>query len=106
MVVPGLMPLITTALVATELPSGKKPTVCCKSATAGLSELNVAKNPSGGAAVDSRRKTIWVEPAGSIRLGGEKARVAPTGTTLVAVAYPGADAAMVADPILTPLTCG
>ena len=105
-VVPGLTPLIRTAFVATELPSGKKPTVCCKSATPGLSELNVAKNPAGGAAVDRRRKTICVEPAGSIRFGGENVSVAPTGTTLVAVAYPGAEAVMVADPILIPLSWG
>jgi hypothetical protein len=83
-VVPGAIALITTAFEANELPSGKNPTVCCKSATLGLSELNVARNPSGGAADDSRNITTCEALAARVRFCGTNVKVAFTGTIWLA----------------------
>ena len=81
---PGPTAVITTAFVATELPSGKNPTVRCKSATAGLSVLRVAKKPFGGAAADKPSITTCVVPAARVRFCGENFKVAFTGTIWLA----------------------
>ena len=85
-VVPGATPLMTTEFDANELPSGKNPTVCCKSATPGLSELNVARKPLGGAVDESRNITTWEALAAKVRLCGTNVKVAFTGTIRLAEA--------------------
>jgi hypothetical protein len=74
-------------------------------ATAGLSELNVIVSPAGAGA-ERVRVRVAVPPVPTVMLFGEKFRVAVTFTAPVAPTKPGADAVMLADPNLTPVTIG
>ena len=75
-------------------------------ATPGLLELNETVRPVAGAG-DERFKTRFCAPDPLIASdGGEKLSVAPTCTNWLADAYPDADAPMVAEPKLTPVTLG
>jgi hypothetical protein len=82
-------------------------TVAGTVATPGLSELTLTITPPGGAGDDRFNVRFCVTPWPIVMLTGEKLRAAPaTCTVFVSLEKPGADAPIIAEPKLTPVTCG
>jgi hypothetical protein len=92
----------TGALVA---PAGKFTTATAVAA-AGLSEPMVTLSPPAGAAAERFSVRLCVAPVDSVKVCCEKLRVPVTRTVWFANPKPAADAVILADPKLTPVTCG
>ena len=81
-------------------------TVAGTVATLVLLELRLMVRPPAGAGADRFKVRFCVAVPVMVRLVGEKLALAVTCTLWLAEVYPGAEALMLADPKLTPLTCG
>jgi hypothetical protein len=72
----------------------------------GALELRFTTSPPAGAGADRFSVTFCVMAPEINTVDGEKLSEPATCTAWLPLAYPDADAVMVADPKLTPVTCG